>query len=128
MWISHSIAYLQSGIQSGVYHNLYIRRVESVSTRVRCPIKSGVSSGVQYTGKDNQLQYNITYYVIERQLPLPRVIDASHTTPITRVNRGPKLLKLSIGDIVHALGGSRTYLVLRPRCLTLNQALPSGSQ
>jgi len=31
------------------------------------------------------------YYVSEHQLP--PVIDASHTTPITRVNRNPKLLK-----------------------------------
>ena len=31
-------------------------------------------------------------YVSEHQLPL--VIDASHITPTTRVNQGPKLLKL----------------------------------
>jgi len=43
-------------------------------------------------GKDNQLQYIIIYYVNEHQLP--PIIDASHTTPITRVKRGPKLLKL----------------------------------
>jgi len=49
MWIAHGRVCVQSGIQSGVYHNLCIRRVESVSVRVRYPIRSGVSSGVQYT-------------------------------------------------------------------------------
>ena len=38
MWIAHSRVCVQSGIQSGVYHNVYIRRVESVSTRVRCTL------------------------------------------------------------------------------------------
>jgi len=38
MWIAHSRVCVQSGIQSGVYHNLYIRRVESVGTRVRCTL------------------------------------------------------------------------------------------
>ena len=62
MWIAHSRVCVQSGIQSGVYHNLYIKRVESVSTRVRCLIRSGVTSGVQHTyihvsGKNNQLQF-----------------------------------------------------------------------
>ena len=75
--------------QSGVYYNLYFRRIESVSTRIRCPIRSGVSSGVEHTymhapGKDNQLQYIIIYYVSEHQL-LP-IIDASHTSFITHVN------------------------------------------
>ena len=44
------------------------------------------------SGKDNPLQYIIIYYVSEHQLS--PVIDAFHTTPITRVNRGPNLLKL----------------------------------
>jgi len=34
----------------------------------------------------------VIYYVSEHQLP--PVIDASHTTSTTRVNQGPKLLKL----------------------------------
>jgi len=43
MWITHSKVCVQSSIQSGVYHDLYIRRVESVSTKVsRCPIRSDV--------------------------------------------------------------------------------------
>ena len=49
-------------------------------------------SNIHVSGKDNQLQYIIIYYVSECQLP--PVIDTSHTTPITRANRGPKLLKL----------------------------------
>jgi len=49
MWIAHSRVCVKSGIQSDVYHNLYIRRVELVSTRVRCPIRLGVTSGVQHT-------------------------------------------------------------------------------
>jgi len=46
MWIAKSRVCAQSDIQSGVHHNLYIRRVESVSTRVRCPIRSTVTTGV----------------------------------------------------------------------------------
>jgi len=47
---------------SGVHHCLYIRWIQLVSTRVKSPIRSGVTSGVQYTyihvsGKDKQLQY-----------------------------------------------------------------------
>jgi len=49
MWMAHSRVCVQSGIQTGAYHDLYIKRVESVSTRVRCPIRSGVTSGVQHT-------------------------------------------------------------------------------
>ena len=41
----------------------------------------------------NPLTVIIIYYVSEYQLP--PVIDASHTTPTTRVNQGPKLLKLT---------------------------------
>ena len=70
--------------------------VKSVSTRVRSPITSCVLSNDQYnihvSGKDNQLQYIIIYYVSEHQLP--PVIDASHTMPTTRVNQGLTLLKL----------------------------------
>jgi len=46
---------------------------------------------------------------------LPPVIDASHTTPITRVNQGPKLLKSVDGDIIHVLGGSCIYPRSRPQ-------------
>jgi len=46
---------------------------------------------------------------------LPHVVDASHTTPTIRANQGPKLLKLIEGDIIHALGGSRTYSGPRPQ-------------
>ena len=44
------------------------------------------------TVSHNTLQCIIINYVSEHQLP--HVIDASHTTPITRTNRGPQLLKL----------------------------------
>ena len=67
-----------------------------------------------------QPQYIITViinYVSEHQLP--PVIDASHTTPTTRANRGPQLLKL-VGDVVHVLGGSCAYPRPRPRVLALN--------
>ena len=60
-----------------------------MSNQVRCII--GCPIYIHVTGK-NKLQYIIIYYVSEHQLP--PVIDASHTTPITRVNRNPKLLKL----------------------------------
>jgi len=49
MWIAHSRVCIQSGTQSSVYLNLYIRWVESISTRVKCPIRSGVTLGVQHT-------------------------------------------------------------------------------
>jgi len=49
MWIPHNRVRVQSSIQSSIYHDLYIKRVESVSIRVRCPIRSGVISGVQHT-------------------------------------------------------------------------------
>jgi len=45
----HSRVCVQSGIQSGVYHNLYNKRVELVNTRFGYPTRSGVSSGVQHT-------------------------------------------------------------------------------
>jgi len=38
MWIAHNRVCVQSGIQSGVYYDLYIRRVESVSTRIKCTL------------------------------------------------------------------------------------------
>jgi len=100
MWIVHSKVYIQSGIQSCVYHNLYIRQVESVSVRVRCPIRSSVSSGVQHTYmyQAKTINYStlwtVYYYYYVSEYQLPPVIDASHTTPITHVNKGPKLLKL----------------------------------
>jgi len=61
-----------------------------MSNQVRCIIRC--LTYIHVSGKDNQLQYTIIYYVSEHQLP--PVIDTSHTTPITRVNRDPKLLKL----------------------------------
>ena len=36
----------------------------------------------------------VHYYLLCQRHQLPPVIDASHTTPITRDNRAPKLLKL----------------------------------
>jgi len=80
---------------SGVYHNLYIMWVESSvlesnSNQVRCII--GCPTYIHVSGKENQLQYIIIYYVSEHQLP--PVIDASHTTPTTCVNQSPKLLTL----------------------------------
>ena len=57
------------------------------------------------------------------EYPLPHAVDASHTTPDTHVNRGPRLLKSIDGDIVHALGGSRTYPGPQPRRLALNQTV-----
>jgi len=58
---------------------------------------------------------------------LPYVIDVSHATPTTHVNRGLKLLKLTEGDIIHALSGFRTYLGPWPILLALNQAVPLGT-
>jgi len=46
-------------------------------------------------------------YVNEHQLP--HTVDTSHTTPTTRVNRGPMLSKLIKRDIFYVLSGSRTY-------------------
>ena len=76
-------------------------------------------------GKDNPLQYVTIYYVSEHQLP--PVIDAFHTTPTTRVNRYPKFIKINRRDIVHTLGGFRTYPEPQPNHLALNQVLPLGS-
>ena len=42
MWITHCKVCAQSGIQSGVYHNLYIMRVKSVV------VESDVQSGQVY--------------------------------------------------------------------------------
>ena len=39
-----------------------------------------------------RVQFLIINYVSEHQLS--HIIDASHTTPTTRANRGPQLLKL----------------------------------
>ena len=71
-------------------------------------------------------QFIITNYVSEHQLP--HIIDASHTTPATHVNRDPKLLKLIGWRHIRVLSGSCTYPGSRPRLLTLNQVLPQGSQ
>ena len=90
MWITHSRVCVKSCIQSD------IRWVESVSTRVRCPIKSGVTSGVQHTYmyQAKTISYSILLFIMSANTNLPPVIDASHTTPIRHVNRDPKLLKL----------------------------------
>jgi len=66
MWIAHSRVCVQSSIQSGVYYDLYIRRVESVSTRVRCPIRSGVTSGVQHTYmyQAKTISYSILFFIM----------------------------------------------------------------
>jgi len=53
-----------------------------MSNQVRCNV--GYPTYKHVSGKDNQLQYLIIYYVSEHQLP--PVIDASYTTPITRDN------------------------------------------
>ena len=94
-------------IRSGVYHDLYIRQVELVSSRVRCLIMSGVTSGVQHTYMYQAKTINYStlrtvyyYYVSEHQLP--PVINASHTTSITHVNRSPMLLE-SIEKILSML-------------------------
>ena len=65
MWIAHSKVYVQSSIQSGVYHDLYIRRVESVIARVQYPIRSDVTSGVQHTYM-YQIEQSVTvhYYLL----------------------------------------------------------------
>ena len=91
--------------------SLYIKWISTVSARVQYTITSCIPSGVQHSihvsSEHNQSQYIIIYYVREHQLP--HAVDPSHTTPTTRVNRGPMLLKLIEGDIIRALGGSRTY-------------------
>jgi len=58
-------------------------------------------------------QFIIVNYISEHQL-LP-VIDTSHTTPTTLVNRNTMLLKLIEEDVVHALAGSRIYSEPRPQ-------------
>ena len=76
-----------------------------VYNQVICIIKSlsqyNKSITVQYT------QFVIINYVSEHQLS--HVIGASHITPTTRVNQDSKLLKSIDENIVHALGGFRTY-------------------
>ena len=71
-----------------------------------------------YITSDHMLIANFINYVREQQLP--HTINTSHATPTTHVNWGPILLKLIIGDIVHTLGGSRTYPRPQPKCLALN--------
>ena len=61
-----------------------------MSNQVRCII--GCPTYIHVSDKDNQLQYIIIYYISKHQLS--HVINASHTTPTTRVNQGPMLLKL----------------------------------
>jgi len=58
---------------------------------------------------------------------LSHVIDTSHTTPTTHVNRTPMLLKL-IGDIVHALDGFYTYPKPWPQFPETELGLPLGTQ
>ena len=60
-------------------------------------------------------QFIIINYVSEHQLP--HVIDISHTTPITNVNRDSMLWKLIDEDIVYVLSGPRTYPGPRSRFL-----------
>ena len=86
--------------------------MEIVSTRIRCTIRSWVLSGVQHSiyvsgvyhstyryviREHSQFivhyeQFIIINYISEHQLS--HAIDASHTTPTSRVNRGSMLLKL----------------------------------
>jgi len=72
MWIAHSRVCIQSGIQLGVYHTLYIRRVEPVSTRVRYPVRSGVTSGVQqtYTCIRQRQSVSVHYYLLCQRIPI----------------------------------------------------------
>ena len=81
--------------KSGVYHSVYMRRVELVSTRVRCPIRSDVLLGVQHRYMYQAKTISRTLlFIMSANTNYYHVIDASHTMPITRINRGPKLLKL----------------------------------
>ena len=66
---------IRSWVQSYVYHGLHI-----------CTVRWSRSVTIHYK------QFIIFYYVREHELS--PVIDAFHTTPITCVNPGPKLLKL----------------------------------
>ena len=58
-----------------------------VSIIVYIYVQSGDYSQSQYT-----INNALSFIISEHQLP--PVIDASHATPIARVNQGPKLLKL----------------------------------
>ena len=100
---------------------IYIRRVELVSNRVRCTLgheynQMFIISGMCQvsTINDNTLWTVYYYYVSEHQLPL--IIDESHTTPITHVNWGPKLLKLISWRYYPCFKWSRIYP--RPRAQT----------
>ena len=90
--------------ETEVTHKTWIENNKANQYKIRCPIGCQVYS--QFVGIIRCLQsvnisssvYNdnvrfqfVIYYVSEHQLP--PVIDASHTTPTTRVNQGPKLLK-----------------------------------
>jgi len=107
-----------------------MRQVLSVSTRVRCPIRSDVSLGVQHTYmyQAKTIRHSTLLFIMSANTNRYHVIDASHTTPITRVNRGLSYWNWSVEDIVHALGGFCTYPKSRPRFLALKQALPQGNQ
>jgi len=81
------------------------------------------------SGVYNQSQYiKNSLLLLCCEYQLPPVIDASRTTPITRVNQGPMLLKL--------IGWRHCLCFKRVPCIpgttahtpALNQALPQGSQ
>ena len=74
-------------LQSGIYIEF--------SLQSKCRIS--VLSLIMSANTNCHMQWRIPYYAT------------------TRVNQGPKLLKLIVGDIVHALSGSRTYPGPRPQ-------------
>ena len=97
--------------------------LSQMSNQVRCNIEC--PTYIHVSGKNNQLQYIIIYYISEHQFSL--VINASHTIPITRVNRGPKLLKLIGWRHCPCFRWVPYIPGTTARLLALNQALPQDS-
>jgi len=103
----------ESDVQSGVRclsQSIYIRWIESVSAIISFTSSHWYN---QMSTISHSILWTVYYYVSEHNLS--PVIDASHTRPITLVNRDLKLLNWPVGDIVHALGGFRTYSEPRPQ-------------
>ena len=108
-----------------------LNKKKAVSIGIRCSnqvscIQSGEFSQVNTVSHNTLWTVHCYYYVSEYQLP--HAVDASHITPITRVNRSPKLLKLIGWRHCLCFMWSRAYPRPRPRLLALNQNLPQGSQ
>ena len=97
---------LGSSVQSGAYYNMYVYLCSVCNINIR----------FQFC---YQLYQRTPIVTCKRRISYYAYHTCQSESYVIKINRK---------DIVHALGGFRTYLEPRPNHLALNQILPQGSQ